>query len=137
MVAFNINPNCLGCIDSKTSCPLVLTINDLHPHPPYSVMLGKRLLAWQIYRFMKNEPVYMHYSSVEDQSLHPGVEKATVWTPFTRDQRGRWREKLSAKMKAMGDSDWKGYWYGVPYDDAREVLRREASKNDEEQDGPR
>ena len=81
---------------------------------------------------MKNEPVYMHYSSVEDQSLHPGVEKATLWTPFTRGQRGQWREKLSAKMTAMGDRDWKGYWYGVPYEDAKEVLRRETSKNDSE-----
>ena len=130
MVAFNINPNCLGCIGSKTSCPLVLTINDLHPHPPYSTMLGKRLLAWQIYRFMKNEPVYVHYSGVEDQSLHPGVTKATIWTPFARKQRSQWRDRLSTKVETARQGDWETYWYGVPYEDAREVYRREASKND-------
>ena len=132
MVAFNINPNCLRCIGSKTSCPLALTINGVHPHPPYSMMLGKRLLAWQIYRFMKNDPVYMHYFEAEDQSLHPGVEKATLWTPFTQDQRGRWRDELSEKAASAGEGDWKKYWYGVPYEDAREVHRREASRNAQE-----
>ena len=91
-------------------------------------MLGKRLLAWQIHRFVNSDPVFAHYSHVEDQSLHPGVKKETVWTPFTQSQRGHWRKTFSTRVRDIGERRWKRYWYGVPYEDAAEVYRRENSQ---------